>query len=509
MIGGTALAGGIGRFLDRLDTGEEDVEALDSLYPKGAEPFVDEVLSGGLWSAQREVLRSVATHKRTAVRSGYSVGKTHVSAKVAVWFLHEFQNSIVVTTAPSGRQVQHVMWRYIRREHSTARRPLLGKAFTTKYEIGDDWYGIGFKGTDENTDVMQGFHAENILVIVDEAAGVSETLLRAADSILTGRGAKLLLIGNPTSTGGMFRAAFHEEAHRYNQITIDAFQTPNFTTFGITQEDIHTGKWREKVAGRSMPYPALVDPEWVEDTIRTYGIDHPYVEAAVFARFPTGATNVLLGLAEIEAAEQRDVPEIATGEPVYAGVDVARTGEDETVICVRQGMTVLHEEAWNGQKTMETVGRITNVLKRFEHYGPLAEVRVDIVGIGAGVYDRLEELGLPAVEINVARKSSDRTAYRNLRQEMWHQLRNRFREGLIAFAPGALSQETKRQLSDVRVRWDSNYTQSVVESKEDSKKRGAKSPDRAEALAMSFLVLPEEEQEPDSYYGIGVASTRW
>lgn len=482
------------------------VESPVSKYPDNMNDFISDVLGTRLWGKQQEIVESVAVNARTTVRSCHASGKSYSAARVVIAFLHRYPSSIVITTAPTARQVRNILWRNIRSAAAGSLKSLMGRALTDRYEIDADWYALGFKGADENSDAMQGFHAENLLVVVDEAAGVAESVLQATEAILTGSGARLLMIGNPTSMSGTFRRSFHRDSHLYNTITISAYDTPNFTHFGITRDDMITGAWEEKLGDHDLPYPGLVDPRWVARQIDLHGIDSAYAKSRVDAEFPSDDESVLIALSQIDAAEEEQAqpnPE----SPIIAGIDVARTGGDESTICVRQGDVVLYEGAWKLPDIMEGVGRARLILEDFG--GKEVEVRVDVIGLGAGFADRLRELGYNAIDVNVGSASSDKEQWQNLRHELWWQLRERFREGRLYAAEGvAFSDLTKAQLSDIRYTYKSNYTKPVIEPKDETKKRTGMSPDRAEAMMLAFAVLPR----PKSGLGhvrVGSAKGNW
>ena len=128
---------------------------------------------------------------------------------------------------------------------------------------------------------FQGFHAEHILGVIDEAAGVDSPIWEAMDAILTSYGARLLVIGNPTEPSGEFFNAFSSPL--YNKIHISAFDTPNFTDFGITEEDI-VNNWQEKITG-NFRYPALITPKWVAERRMEWGEDSPAYQARVKGEF--------------------------------------------------------------------------------------------------------------------------------------------------------------------------------------------------------------------------------
>lgn len=397
---------------------------------------------------------------------------SYLAARIVLWYLHAYPGCIVLTTAPTFSQVENILWRNIRTAASGPRMPLLGKPLTTRYEIAPDWYGLGFKSEDTKPDRFQGFHAENALVVIDEAAGVVDPVYEALDAVMTSEQARMLLIGNPTNPAGTFYDAFHAARSLYHTITIAAADTPNIT------------------AGRTVR-PYLITQQWIDDAIAKHGADSPYVQSRVNAVFPALGDNMLIPLAWIEAAHERRGPEGTPGEPDgawEAGLDVARHGSDQSALCIRHGDTIVYETAWSGLDTMETVGRVRTLLAP---YPQLTALKVDVIGIGAGVCDRLREERYPVVEINVAAKPRDPEAFASLRHELWWNLRERFQTGGVA---GPIDDATMGQLSSIKYRYDSRHTRPVIESKDDAKKRGVKSPDRAEAMMLAFAPpMPGDE----------------
>lgn len=419
-------------------------------------------LDADLWETQVAIAESVRDHRRTAVKSCHASGKSYLSARIVLWFLHAYPDSIAVTTAPTYNQVRNILWRSVNQAVAGAKLPLLGRALVDRYEIGPEWYALGFKAEDTASDRFQGFHSAHALVVIDEAAGVAAPVFEALDAVMTSADARMLLIGNPTSPEGVFYDAFHKDRHLYRTITISAEDTPNF---------------RE---GRTVR-PYLITQEWVNDVIAKHGEDSPYVQSRVYARFPTLSDKSLIPLAWVEAAHERrfDESEVRPA-PVEAGLDVARYGGDENALCIRRGPQVVAEYAWSGLDTMETAGKVRHLLAS---YPDLAALRVDVIGVGSGVADRLRETGYPVIDVNVSNQSRAPGDFASLRHELWWGLRERFREGTIC---GPIADETIGQLTALRYRYDSAHTYPLVESKEEAARRGVRSPDRAEALLLAF-----------------------
>lgn len=444
--------------------------------------WVREVLGKDPWEKQTKILESVRDNKVTAVKSCHAAGKSFVAAAAALWYLNNHQRSIVITTAPTDRQVTGILWKEIRTAHTRAKVKLPGTCQTQDLKLDEDWFAMGFTAPERAGDKFQGFHSEYILVIVDEASGVSEEIYQAIDGILTSDQSRLLLIGNPINPSGRF---FNEFASfGATKITISAYDTPNFTRFGIIEQDIINGTWEAKVTG-ALPAPYLVTPGWVADNVKRWGIESPLYLSKVLAQFPSAGTDTLIPLHRIEAAVERN---LEAGEPVQLGVDVARFGSDETVIMLRQGPKARIYKVLPMSDTMATAGEVIFALR--ETGAPLA--KIDSVGVGAGVFDRMKEQDIPVVEMQSGASAQDKERYANARAEWWWALRSRFESGDIDIPNDEM---LVAQLSGIRYKINSRG-QILIESKDEMKRRGVSSPDRADALMLVFGVSDEERSGP-------------
>ena len=420
--------------------------------------FVRDALGGDPWSKQVEILESVRDHKRTAVRSGHGLGKTKTAAWTCLWSLYAHRRSIVITTAPSWHQVENLLWREIRSAHEGARLELGGQRFVTRLELATDWYAIGL-----STDLperFQGFHAENILLVVDEASGVNQDIFSAAEGFLTTPGARVLLIGNPTQLSGEFYQAFRNGM--YNTIHISAYDSPNVT------------------GEADRPY--IVSAEWIEDHKRMWGEESSLWYSRVLGEFPEQAEDALIPLSWIERAMAREVPE--SDAQCILGVDVARQGSDASVIAVRRGDCIAALHRTRKQDTMTVSGWVIEHARR---YGA-TEVRIDADGIGAGVYDRLKEQGLPAVEMRGGMAARDTEQFANSRAEWYWGLRERLdpTQGEQAALPK--DDTLLGQLAGLKVQYTSRG-QVKIESKDDMRRRGMPSPDEADAIMYAFASI--------------------
>lgn len=445
--------------------------------------FAQEVLGLGLWEKQKEILLSVRDNPRTAARTASAVGKSFDGAAASIWFLATHRPSTVVTTAPTFRQVRDILWEEIRAMWAGS-KIVLGpndptQTGITMTEATDPmkWFAIGM--TTEEPEKFQGFHNQNVLVVVDEASGVPETIFTAVENPLAAGHTRVLLLGNPTQVSGTFHDAFSSPL--YKTFHISAFDTPNFTHFGITREDIIEGTWQEKLTG-PLPYPFLVTPHAVADRLLDWGLDSPMWQVYVEGQFPEEAPDTLIPLAWVEKAIVRQLPP-AGG--VVIGIDTARFGDDENVAVIRQGSKVIGVVSWAKCDTMTGTGKVINLI---EDWLP-QRVRIDDAPIAAGVIDRLAEQQYAVEVVNMSAKpTSDK--FVNLRAEMYWQLRTRFEQEDIDVPDHA---KLKAQTTSMKYKFDSRG-RLQIESKEEMKKRGLKSPDYADALALAFKGADRADQ---------------
>jgi phage terminase large subunit len=418
--------------------------------------FTSEKLGASPWSKQVEILEAVRDHSRVAVRSCNGSGKTYIAAHVVLWWLMCHPDAIVITTAPTAHQVRNILWREIRRAHHDNAELVGGTLLRTSLELGDKHFAQGL--STDTPERFQGFHEGHILFVVDEASGVREGIFEAIEGSMTSADAKVLLIGNPTSLRGTFYDAFHTRRGLWNTIYISAFDTPN-------------------LAQNKVVLPALVTPKWVVDAEENWGKESYLYQVRVMGEFPTESEDTLIPLKMVKAAASES--QLRGDGVIEVGVDVARFGSDRTAICIRRGEHIVSIESYNRQDTMATAGRVARVARE---YSPSA-IRIDEIGIGAGVVDRLLELKIPNVEgVNVARKASRPEQFANLRAELYDGLRERFFADRISIPADS---DLISQMASIKYLFTSSG-QMRIEGKDELRSRGEKSPDLADAVMLAF-----------------------
>ena len=463
-------------------------------------PFFNEwILGGSFWSKQEEIILSVRDNRYTTVRACHDVGKTYIASRTALWFLYSHPQSIVVTTAPTMRQVENLLWRELRSAHEASKQKLGGEPLKTRLDIAPDWYAIGASSGDP--DKLQGFHAASgdILIIIDEAAGVAEPAFEAIEGMMTSEKARMLMIGNPTSDSGSFRESHHSWDYS-NKIHISVFDTPNFVNNGIRSvEDLK----EVNLDNVEIVSPWLVSPRWAFEKIDSWGIDSPMFQARVLGNFPSESTNTIIPLNYLELAYEKEHREKLKekGGPLRLGVDPARFGNDETVITPRFGGYIPEQDITFKESTTATAGRIL----QFSSPRPVF-IGIDVDGLGGGVYDTLADKRIDGIaEIhNNAKALPDATGltFANLASQLWWRARELFIAGELAIPK---DDKLIMQLSTRKYKFTGRGL--TVESKDDWKARyKGKSPDRADSLIYSLADIISTEDEAKASTGKDVAS---
>jgi hypothetical protein len=282
----------------------------------------------------------------------------------------------------------------------------------------------------------------------------------------------MLALGNPTFTGGPFYDAFTSNRDLWAPFTISAFDTPNFE--GVSLEALLNMSTEVGGPLDQNVRPYLTTRRWVREKYSEWGPGHPYWEARVMGRFPAQSEYALLSLAWLEAAIGRELKR--TGK-VHAGLDVAGPGEDETVLCFRDGGTVLEILAW---PDAEPRGQVVAALRRYR--GQLDTINVDANGIGYYMMEHLRDQGFKVEPVMAQGAPRDTEQFDNLKAELYWQLRMRVQSGDFA---GISDEKTIGQLAGIL--WKPTPKgKTLIESKDAARARGVKSPDRAEAVMLAF-----------------------
>ena len=447
--------------------------------------FACNVLGVEPWDKQKQILNAIADKRFVAVRSCNGAGKTFTAAVVILWWLMSYDNAIVITTAPSERQVREILWRELRNLYIPVRDIVGGKLTRTRLEFSPKRYAYGFSTNTE--DRFQGFHSGNILVIVDEASGVDEFIYNAISGVTTSRNSKLLLIGNPHGYAGTFYNAFHKDRKQFETIHISAFDLPAFNDQGITEEnikDVEYPEFDDDPDEFDENYEAdhyaigLSSPQWALDLFNRQGPQSSVYQTRVLGQFPEEADDTLIPLRDVEAAVKR-LAHAPPDTPPVMGVDVARFGNDKTVIIIRHGPKVIYIDELRKSDIVNTTGAVVTAALKYK----VKNIIVDEIGVGAGVLDNLKaDKRFDAAGLNGSNSPSNTEQYLNLRAEVFDGLRQRFADGDISIPNDP---ELISQMASLTYKYNARG-QLQLESKDAIRSSGRQSPDKADAIALAF-----------------------
>ena len=369
--------------------------------------FAKHFLGVQLWERELEILQSIKTHRRTAIKACHGVGKTFTLAAAALWWLARFPEGIVLTTSATQRQVRTQLWAEIHRLVACARIPYPALKTTELKLRADNNFALGF--STNQSENFQGFHSKYLLIVADEAPGLDSGIWDAVAGTMAGGKVHLVMAGNPTVPGGAFFDAFTKERSLWNCLTIGAFDSPNLK--GLQFEQLLQLDPAEGGPLDQNRFPFLVTRRWVYEQYLAWwhgsARSSPSWLARVLAQFPDQAENALIKLAWLERARQRarENPVSAAGAvSLVAGVDVGG-GEAETVVyvcdCRPDQYRIIGLGAWRGE---DTRGQVVNYLGDFRNR--LSSVRVDAIGIGHNFGLHLRDCRLPVELVNVGMASN-------------------------------------------------------------------------------------------------------
>lgn len=444
--------------------------------------WAEEVLGKKMWSKQAEIARSVVDNSHTAVVSCNGAGKSGLAGMLAVWWVatHEPYDVAVICSAPTYPQIARVLFREINDNFKLAKQngySMPGYITQSQEWKTDDGTVIAFGRRPADTDIVsafQGIHRRYVMVILDEAGGIPPDLYVATEAVTNTEGARVLAIGNPDRRGTEFHRIFREDP-TWNKIKISAYDTPNFTG--------------EKVPDELRPL--LIQKEWVEKQKISWGEESSRFKSKVLGEFPDEADNTFFAQNNIDKSIDTDIEEDMAKTAVL-GVDVARFGEDESVVYVNREGRVRKLDEWSKATATETASRIHRLAV---DYGA-KEVRIDAAGLGGPVVDMVASLSdnkYIVISMLGSAASPDRTRWHNARAATYDFLRESMAMGKVDFDPD------DKKLLDELLMIQYKFTPKgaiLIESKDDMKSRGVKSPDSLDAVVYACADLTDVTGSP-------------
>lgn len=383
-----------------------------------------------------------------AVASGHGIGKSALVAWIIGWFISTRDSPQIIVTANTETQLLTKTWRTLSRWHKQMINAHWFDWTATKFALKaspEDWYASAVAWSENNADAFAGTHDKNVLIIFDEASNISDVIWGKIDGAMSTKGAMWICFGNPTKNTGRFYDCFHA-----------------YKDFWITRQiDSRTAKH--------------ADPVWVERFMKQFGNDIDKVKVQILGQFPSASTRQLISTDAVTRAQEKEA-EGWEFLPKVMGVDVARFGENSSTICIRQGRKVFPIEVLPKQDLMQTAHHVAEAIRS---HRPL-QVFVDGSGIGAGVVDRLRQLNFQIVDVNGG-NSSLNPRFLNKRAEMWWEMKE--------YIEGGCELPKDKRLKEELTCIEYDFTDKGrirLDRKEDIADQYGFSPDRADALAMTF-----------------------
>ena len=387
---------------------------------------------------------------REATASGHGIGKSTEVAWIVLWAMSTRPDLNGVVTANTLPQLTTKTWRELALWHKRAINGHWFKWTATRFshiEHPETWFVNATPNTEHNSEAFAGLHGTHSLIIYDEASAIPDAIWEVSEGAMTDPRAMWFVYGNPTKNTGKFRNCFANDARWMTR-----------------QIDSRTCKMTNK--------------QEIAEQIAEYGDDSDFVRVRIKGQFPRAGSLQFISSELVDQSMVFEVPYEAYYQlPIILSVDVARYGDDKTVICARQGRKILELRKFRELDTMQVATVVSDAIREFRP----AVVFVDEVGIGAGVVDRLRMLGHEVIGVNAGAKPDDDVTYYNKRAEMWDRMRRWLRDG------ADIPNDTDLRNALIGIEYGFDDKEKIrLERKKDMKDRGLDSPDEGDAIAYSF-----------------------
>lgn len=421
--------------------------------------FANDIIGLKFTSQQLAFASQVACSKkkRLAAKSGHGTGKTKMLAALGWWFLVTRFKPVIPATAPTSHQLFDCLWKELAWCKGQM-PPALGNMFEMLTDRiyykphKEEWYLQARTARRGHSDALQGFHGDSLLYMVEEASGVEDEIFQPVEGALTQEDNRLVIIGNPTKTSGYFYDAFNKFASEFDTFTFSSLDSP------------------------------LYDQKTAQSLIRRYGLNSAIVRVRVLGEFPYSEPDQIIPIDVILDAVGRDC-ELFT--PVIWGLDLARQGDDESVLAKRHGQVILPIDStcWREPDSVVLERKIIGEYHiTAQHLRPI-KIFVDAHGLGGPIFDHLKAAGLPVVPVNVQAPAFSED-FKDAKAEMYFKVKEELVNHRLSLPDDP---ELIGQMSTLKYTLDKTTGKTMVISKQDMKtKYNVGSPDRFEAVAFTY-----------------------
>ena len=473
---------------------EWSAKSRSKIYERDPEAWVNDVLGKGWWSKQREIAQSYIDNRRTAVKSANGTGKSWLVADLICHYIsvHEPGQSLALVSAPTLGQIEDVIFAYLKVNFGEAKarelqlRGKINEQLEWNYfgDLGKQLMVKGLKPQDKDiVGSFQGRRRQSTAVFIDEGGSVPSDLFVAMEAVTTGENGKIVTIGNPDLRGTAFFDLWNKPnlSQDWELFTISAFDLPT-----ITGEVVYKDPAKQK----AMLTGGMTNREWIEHKQRAWGEDSARYQAKVLGEFPDEADNTFFSQTAINMGLDTKI-ETDWDKPLILGVDIALSGNDETVIYANRG----------GQlRRLKTIGKMDSFhgaaeIHQFALECGASEVRVDAAGTGQGVFEnlyydpRFEAKPYELVGINGGKASPDSTQWAQARS--WHY--DIFRTNLM-MGKYDIDPNDKELLEEmISQTYEFNNRGAIqITPKKEMRKQGLPSPDNLDAAIYASIPINDE-----------------
>lgn len=482
--------------VDVVNEAMEDMrlQSQKRLYRTDFQAWKSDILGFRTYEKMREIGDTAlfGDINRTAIKSSNGTSKSFEVAAMIGWVSSVFEpgEAVSIVSAPSIPQIDKVIFAYLKANYGRAQA--MGNKLPGWINESLEWkvsgpggniaLAFGRKPSEQDAvSTFQGVRSQfgKTFVFFDEAGGMSKQMYTAAEAVLTGNQARLIAIGNPDNTGTEWQRIFTDKKYdgEYNRFTLSSFDLPTYTGEMVYPND---PEMQERMLS------SLTQVSWVEHKKRIWGEHDARYLSKVLGEFPDNAGNGFFGQGTIDKATDTTI-EPGQGQ-VVLGVDIARWGQDESVIYANDGGRVRLLDAWGKYDLVDSARRIhRNALK-----AGATEVRIDATGVGGGVFDmmdRFEEFyprNYNLLGIDGASSSPDLAQWANRRAFNHDTLRTKMNDGEIDIDFD--DEDLRDQLQIITYKF-TNRGGIQITPKDDMKTEMGGSPDRLDALIYAVADL--------------------